>query len=282
MKINLAKSAGFCFGVKRAVNIAGKIVKRGRPVYMLGDIVHNEDVVRKLARQGIRRIKSLSGGRKGILLIAAHGTSADVLNKARRYGYEIVDATCPMVKDIHKTTVEMDRQGYKVIVIGDKNHTEVAGIAGQIKNKSIIIENIKEAGSPELSRVKKAAVVVQSTQDTEKVDKIRKILEKKIGNLRFFNTICAPTRIKQREIRTLPKENDVVIIIGSRRSANTRRLYQIAKCINKNTHWVNNKDEIKRYWFKNAESAGVTAGASTPFESIASAIERIKSITRRI
>jgi 4-hydroxy-3-methylbut-2-enyl diphosphate reductase len=281
MEINLAKSAGFCFGVKRAVDIASEIVESGKPVYMLGDIVHNEEVVKNLARQGIRRVKNLSRRKKGVLLVAAHGTTADLFGKAKQYGYEIVDATCPMVKEIHKIVIEMDKQGYRIIIIGDKTHAEVIGIAGQIKNKSIIIEDIDELDSQKLDGIKKAAVVIQSTQDSEKISKIKDILEKRIGDLKFFNTVCAPTRIKQKEIRTLPKENDVVIVIGSKKSANTKRLYQIAKSINKNTYWINNKDEIKRNWFKNAESVGVTAGASTPFESIRSVTERIKSITLR-
>ena len=279
MEINLAKSAGFCFGVKRAIDIASEIVESGKPVYMLGDIVHNEEVVKNLARRGIRRVKNLSRRKKGVLLVAAHGTTADLFGKAKQYGYEIVDATCPMVKEIHKIVIEMDRQGYRIIIIGDKNHAEVIGIAGQIKNKSIIIEDIDELDSQKLDGIKKAAVVIQSTQDSEKISKIKDILEKRIGDLKFFNTVCAPTRIKQKEIRTLPKENDVVIVIGSKKSANTKRLYQIAKSINKNTYWINNKDEIKRNWFKNAESVGVTAGASTPFESIRSVVQHIKSIT---
>lgn len=279
MKINLAKSAGFCFGVKRAVNIAVRLTGEGRPVYMLGDIVHNEDVVRKLARRGIRRVKNLSRRKKGVLLIAAHGTAADLSGKAKQCGYEIADATCPMVKEIHRIAVKMDGQGYRIIIIGDKNHAEVIGISGQIKNKSIIIENIREINSQELGGIKKAAVVVQSTQDTQKVSKIRAALEKKIDDLRFFDTICSPTKIKQKEIRSLPRENDAVIVIGSKKSANTKRLYQIAKSINKNTHWINNKDEIKRQWFKDAQTVGITAGASAPFESISAIIQHIKSIT---
>jgi len=276
VKINLARSAGFCFGVKRAIDIAVKIAKVKQPVYMLGDLVHNEDVVRMLVRQGIRKIKDFTPHKKGILLLAAHGISANLLNQAKRYGYEVIDATCPMVKEIHKITINMDRRGYRIIIIGDKNHAEVAGIAGQIKSKSIIIEGINDLNKKGLNRIKKAAVVVQSTQDIEKVSHIKRILEKKIDDLKFFNTVCAPTRIKQKEIRTLPKENDLIIVIGSKRSANTKRLFQIAKSINKNTYWIQTKDEIKRHWFRNAKSVGITAGASTPFESIKAVIRKIK------
>ncbi len=278
MKINLARNAGFCFGVKRAVDIAIRITGEKQPVYILGDIVHNEDVVRMLARRGVRKIKSLSCHRKGILLIAAHGIPADLLNQALRYGYRIVDAACPMVKEIHKIVIDMDRRGYRIIIIGDRNHAEVIGIAGQIKNKSIIIDKIGDLDKKKLSGIKKAAVVVQSTQDIKKALKIKDALEKKIGDLKFFNTICAPTRIKQEEIRSLPKENDLIIVIGSKKSANTKRLFQIARSINKNTYWINTKDEIKRRWFRNAKSVGITAGASTPFENIKAIINHINKI----
>lgn len=279
MEINLAKSAGFCFGVKRAVHIATKITTRREPIYMLGDIVHNENVVRMLARRGIRKIRNLSPHKKGILLVAAHGIPADLLNKALQYGYEIVDATCPMVKEIHKIVVRMDRQGYKIIIIGDRNHTEVTAIAGQIKHKSIIIEEINDLDKRQLGRIKQAAVVVQSTQNENKVLEIMGILKNKIDDLKFFNTICSPTRVKQEEIRTLPKGNDLVIVIGSKKSANTKRLFQIAHSINKNTHWINTKQEIKRHWFRNVKSVGITAGASTPFENIQAIIKHIKTIS---
>lgn len=282
MKINLAKSAGFCFGVKRAVDIAIEITRKKQPVYMLGDIVHNEDVVKMLTRRGIKKIKNLTPAnrpldKKGIFLVAAHGIPAELLNKALRYGYEIVDATCPMVKEIHKIVIRMDRQGYKIIIIGDRDHAEVVGIAGQIKNKSIIIQEINDLNKKELSGIKKAAVVVQSTQNVQRVLKIRSALEKKLDDLKFFNTICAPTRIKQKEIRALPKANDLIIVIGSKKSANTKRLFQIAKSINKNTYWINTKDEIKRSWFRNVKSVGITAGASTPFANIKAIIEHIKN-----
>ena len=277
MKINLARSAGFCFGVKRAVNIATRITRGEQPVYMLGDIVHNEDVVRMLAEQGIKKIKNLTRYKKGILLVAAHGISLNLLNRALLYGYKIVDATCPMVKEIHKIVNEMDRRGYQIIIIGDRNHAEVVGIAGQIKNKSIIIEGVNDLDK-KVNGIKKAAVVVQSTQDLKRVLKIKGILERRIDDLRFFNTICAPTRIKQEEIRALPKENNLVIVIGSRKSANTKRLFQIASSINKNTYWIKDKDEIRGHWFRNAKSVGITAGASTPFENIKAIIDQIKKI----
>jgi 4-hydroxy-3-methylbut-2-enyl diphosphate reductase len=279
MEINLARSAGFCFGVKRAIDIANEIARSKQPVYMLGDIVHNEDVVRMLIKQGIRRIDKLTPGKRGTFLVAAHGIPADLLKEAIQYGYQITDATCPMVKQIHRIVIDMNRQGYRIIIIGDKNHTEVIGIAGQIKKKSIIIQDIKDLDKKALSRIRRAAVVVQSTQDIKKVLKIKGFLERNIDDLKFFNTVCRPTRIKQAEIRRLPKANDIIIVIGSRKSANTKRLFEISRCINKRTYWITTRDEIKRQWFKNIGSVGITAGASTPFENIRVIIERIKQIS---
>jgi 4-hydroxy-3-methylbut-2-enyl diphosphate reductase len=136
MRINIAKSAGFCFGVKRALDIAAKITKAAGNVYMLGDIVHNEDVSRRIEKSGIKKINRLRKISSGILLIRAHGVSQEALKKAPQLGYHIIDATCPMVKEIHKIVKEMHKKGYQIIVIGDKDHDEVQGIVGQLKNKN--------------------------------------------------------------------------------------------------------------------------------------------------
>lgn len=268
MKINIAKSAGLCFGVKRAIAIALNAPKKGLPVYMLGDIVHNEDVVKLIEHSGIKKIKKISKVSGGLLLIRAHGSSKEILDKAHRMGYRILDATCPMVKEIHKIVMDMDKKGYRIIVIGDHKHDEVQGIIGQIENKAIVLEDIGDINKSIPQRIKKACIVVQSTQNQDKVIKIFKVLKKLVSDLRFYNTICSPTKLKQTEIKNLPKNNDCVIVIGSKTSANTKRLYEIAKSINKNSHWVSSKNNIKKDWFKNVKSVGITAGASTPDKTI--------------
>ena len=264
MKINLAKSAGFCFGVKRALSIATETVGEGSAVYMLGDIVHNEDVVRKIELAGIKKIKTLANGKNKTLLIRAHGAPINTIKKALKNGYEIVDATCPMVKEIHKIAKGMESKGYKIIVIGDKNHDEVHGIIGQLKGKAIVIDSPKHIPWKTIKRLNKACVVVQSTQNLYNVLQIVELLKEHIGDLEFFNTICQPTRSKQEEIRIMPAQNDVMIIIGSKTSANTRRLYEISKAINKRTYWISSKKDIKFSWLKGAKCVGITAGASTP------------------
>lgn len=278
MKINLAKSAGFCFGVKRAIEIALKTAKSNIKVYMLGDIVHNKDVVREIEKTGIKKIKRLTRGRNKILLIRAHGTSVNTLQKARRLGYKIADATCPMVKEIHKIAQDMEQHGYRLIVIGDKKHDEVHGIIGQIKGKAIVIDTIRHIPLRIIKGIKKAGVVVQSTQNLKKALQIVEILKQYIPELKFSNTICKPTRTKQQEIRAMPLKNNIMIIIGSKNSANTKRLYEISKSLNKRSFWVTSKNEIKSGWFKNAKSVGITAGASTPESTTKSVIEYIKQI----
>jgi len=281
MKINLAKSAGFCFGVRRAIEIAQSAARSKQRVEMLGDIVHNEDVVKQMTHAGIRKVKNLSRGKNKTILIRAHGTPLKTLSKARHMGYKIVDATCPMVKEIHKIAVNMEKKYRSIIIIGDKRHDEVQGIIGHLKNKPLVInspESIKEAG---IKRIKKACVVVQSTQNTEKVKQIVNILTRYIKDLRFFNTICNTTKRKQNEIRSMPLDNDVMIIIGSKKSANTKRLYEISKSINRRSYWIQSEKDLKPGWFKGARTAGVTSGASTPDSITDQVIAYIKRLTEK-
>ena len=279
MRINIAKSAGFCFGVKRALEIAFRTAGRRKMVYMLGDVVHNEDVVREIEKSGIKKIAKLNSTKSGILLIRAHGSSLNTFTKAAKLGYEIIDATCPMVKEIHRIAKEMQNKGYKIIIIGDKEHDEVRGIAGQLKDKALVIDGMNNIPLRKIKKFKKAAVVAQSTQSLDAVLKITGVLKKHITDLVFFNTICKPTRTKQDEIKNIPLENDAMIIIGSKTSANTKRLYEISRSLNKKSWWVSSKEEIKPAWLKGAKSAGITAGASTPEYTIKDIVSYIRTIT---
>ena len=279
MKINLAKSAGFCFGVKRAIDIAYKTLAGNKNVYMLGNIVHNEDVARKLEKAGIKKSKKLSWGKNKILLVRAHGSGLNTINRARKLGYKIVDATCPMVKEIHKIAHSAECKGHTIIVIGDKKHDEVQGIIGQLKKRAIVIEDTQNIPWGKLKKIKKACVVVQSTQNLEKVIKIIELLKPHIKELKFSNTVCRPTRLKQQEMKNMPLENDVMIIIGSKTSANTQRLYEISKSLNDRSYWVKSKKDIKPVWFKGVNSVGITAVASTPDDTTQEIITYIKKIT---
>ena len=276
MKINIAKSSGFCFGVRHAINISKDIAKKRKNVYVLGDIVHNTFVVRELEDKGVRKLKRISPRKGATLIIRAHGAPKKVFLKAKKNGYTVADATCPMVKDIYEIARRLEKT-HRIIIIGDKGHDEVKGIAGQLRKKPITIESAGDIDRKTLSRIKKAAIVTQSTQSEENINAIMEKLLTIIPEVKLYNTTCRITRTKQAEIKALPLENDVMLIIGSRISANTKRLYQISKKINRSTHWIESARDLKKAWFKNAKKTGIMAGASTPDYVTREIVEKLKT-----
>ena len=281
MKIILAKDAGYCFGVRDAVNSAYDTSKEYGEVYMLGDIVHNESVVNDLEKNGVKVVSNLNQiPDDKPVLFRAHGTAKEVWKDAVNKKMNIIDATCPLVHEIHKEVKQLDKEGRKIIIIGDHGHDEVIGIASQVKD-AIIISNVEEA--EKLKKTKKAGIVSQSTQTIENVQDIINILMTKVFDLRFVNTICFPTKRNQEQIKELSNIVDLMIIIGSFTSANSKRLTQLSFERNKNTHQVTNATEIDISWFeKNINSVGISAGASTPDWIIESVIKKVKEITNTV
>ena len=262
MKVTVAKDAGYCFGVRDAVNLAYKTAKKHGSVYMLGDIVHNENVIEDLNQAGAKVVSNLDEIPKDKpVLLRAHGTKKNIWNDAKKKKMKVIDATCPLVHEIHKEVMQLSKDGRQIIVIGDHGHDEVIAIADQVKN-TIIISSVKEAES--LKKYKKAGVVSQSTQTIENVQDIISILMKKVFDLHFVNTICYPTKRNQEQIKKMAEENDTMIIIGSFTSANSKRLTMLSKEINSNTYQVTGWKDISRKWFSNCSTVGISAGASTP------------------
>ncbi|MCF7887897.1 MAG: 4-hydroxy-3-methylbut-2-enyl diphosphate reductase [Candidatus Omnitrophica bacterium] len=278
MKINIAKSAGFCVGVKRALAIADETAKSCAKIDMLGDIVHNEEVVRQIKKIGIKKINKLTNGKNKTLLVRAHGAPKSTYQKAKKLGYKIIDATCPMVKEIHQIAKKYQKKGYKIIIVGDKKHDEVQGIVGQLDKRPLVLSPKTKIKEKMLRGLKKAVVISQSTQNIAEVKNIVGKIKKYIPHLQFIDTICKPTRQKQNEVKTIPYNNDLILIIGSKASANTKRLYQISKKINPRTYWIENDKKINPRWFKGIKSVGITAGASTPENIIKSVVEKIKNL----
>jgi len=278
MQITVAKSAGFCFGVRRAVRLALKTLDAKKTIYALSDLVHNKMVVQTLYRAGLRKLRSLARKDNATLLLSAHGTAQDIINKARQRGYKVVDATCPMVKHIHNIAKELESTGYPIIIIGDAHHDEVRGIVGQLKNKPLILEPQKKIPYATIKKSKRWGCLVQSTQDTEKVLRTVRKLKKKIKNLKFYNTICAPTRFKQEEIKKLALKNELILIIGSKTSANTQRLYEISKKLNPRSYWIQIEKDLRQNWFKGIKKVGISAGASTPEETILAVRKKIQAL----
>ena len=276
MKIFLAKDAGYCFGVRDAVNLAYDTAKDHGDVYMLGTIVHNEKVVDDLSKAGTKVVDKLSEVQSDKpILFRAHGTAPKVWKKAKNKNLKIIDATCPLVTEIHDEIKKLEAEGRRTIIIGDHGHDEVVGIAAQVKDP-IILANIKEAEA--LRKMKKAGVVSQSTQMIENVQEIINVLMQKVFDLRFVNTICFPTRRNHEQIKKLADQCEVMIVIGSFTSANSKRLTQLALERNKRSYQVTCADDIEKIWFKNCETVGISAGASTPDDIIRDIVQKIKEI----
>ena len=278
MKILVAKDAGYCFGVRDAVKLAKKSGADYDEVYMLGDIVHNEQVVSDLSKKGSKVVKNLDEIPKDKpVLFRAHGTDPETWKAAQKKKLNIIDATCPLVTEIHEEIKSLEEEGRRTIIIGDHNHDEVVGIASQVKN-AIIISSVEEARS--LKKMKRAGVVTQSTQMIENVQDILIVLSEKVYDLRFVNTICYPTRRNHEQIKKLADTCDLMVVIGSYTSANSKRLTQLSLARNKNSFQVTCADEVKKSWFSNIGSVGISAGASTPDDLIADVISRVKLFSK--
>ena len=276
MKILLAKNAGYCFGVRDAVNMAYDTAKEHGDVYMLGHIVHNENVVDDLDKAGAKVVDNLDSVPDGRpVLLRAHGTHVDIVEEAKNKKMNIVDATCPLVRDIHDEIKALEADGRKIIIIGDHGHDEVVGIASQVKDP-IIVATADEA--TQLRKTKRAGVVSQSTQTIENVQDIINILMSKVVDLRFINTICFPTKRNQEQIKELSKQCDVMFVIGSFTSANSKRLTDLSKERNSRSYQVTCASDIDEKWLDNCETVGISAGASTPDNIISEVLDKIKEI----
>ena len=276
MKIYLAKDAGYCFGVRDAVNLANDNLETDGEIYMLGTIVHNERVVKNLSEKGAKVVNSIDDVPEDkTLLFRAHGTVPELWEKASDKKIKLVDGTCPLVTEIHHEIKLLEKEGRKTIIIGDHGHDEVVAIAGQVTNP-IVLSNIDEA--KKIRKMKKAGVVSQSTQMIENVQEIINVLMQKVFDLRFINTICFPTRRNHEQIKELSINCDVMIVIGSFTSANSKRLTQLALERNKRSYQVTSAKDLDISWFNKCETVGISAGASTPDETINEVVEKIKII----
>lgn len=264
-KVNVARSSGFCFGVRRAIDISRKLSGKNKKIYVLGDIVHNSFVVEELEKKGIKKIKKLTPRKDATLIIRAHGAPKSVFLKARKMGYKVVDATCPKVRDIYTIAKRLEKKR-KLIIIGDRNHDEVKGIAGQLSRKPIIVGSPSEIRPRQFSRVAKAAVVTQSTQSSENISRVMEKLSELIPDISFHDTTCRITKVKQEEVKSIALNNDIVFVVGSMTSANTGRLYEISKKLNSKTYRIESAKDLKMPRGARALNIGIMAGASTPDE----------------
>ena len=280
MKIIFTKEIGFCFGVKRALKIVeDSLPEMKKPIKMYGFLVHNEEVTERLRKKGIKIIvNDLEKIKEGTLIISAHGLSLKIKNELkRRRGLDLLDSTCPIVARVQKIAELLQKEGKKVLIFGDPNHQEVLGIMGAVKEKATVFSSKEELLKFKPDKNKKYGLVAQTTQNFEKFKELEKIAKRKILHIEIFNTICQASFKRQTEIRKLAKKVDVVLIIGSSTSANTKRLYQISSKINPRTFFVKTAKDLKKEWFENIKNVGIGAGASTPNWIINKVVKKLKT-----
>ncbi|MCM1179571.1 MAG: bifunctional 4-hydroxy-3-methylbut-2-enyl diphosphate reductase/30S ribosomal protein S1 [Clostridium sp.] len=266
MEITLAKTAGFCFGVKRAVDTAYEQVDKGN-VYTYGPIIHNEEVVKDLENKGVGIIESeqeLRNLETGTVVIRSHGVERRIYEIIREKSLELVDATCPFVKKIHKIVDKDSAEGRQIIIIGNKNHPEVMGIVGWCNQPPIVLESVEEARQLTISQDKGISLVSQTTFNHKKFNKVVEIFQKKGYNITVYNTICNATEERQKEAASIAKQVDAMIVIGGKNSSNTQKLYDISKKECANTYYIQTLVDLDLAAFESVSRVGITAGASTP------------------
>ncbi len=278
--ILIAKSAGFCPGVKRAIECVWELEKQGhRPIYTVGPLIHNKQVTDSLEAKGIRAIEDLSEAtdKNGVLVIRAHGITPAFQKEIMSLGMKVVDATCPLVKKVHNVIEEYAKQGYDTIIVGDSKHAEVIGLMGYTQNKGIVVGNIEEAQN--LPQFEKVNVVSQTTQKEETFLQIAEIIRQKAKICNISNTICHPTKQRQTETTKCAKDADLVVVVGGHHSANTARLAKLCSDLCKNVIHVETSAEIDPKIIISSKKIFITAGASTPIwlvEEIADYIKKLR------
>lgn len=267
MKVTLAKSAGFCFGVKRAVEMVYKEAETGKKVYTLGPIIHNEQVVQDLEQKGVRVIdtpEDLSKAEDATVIIRSHGISADVYHQLEDKKVRIVDATCPFVSKIHRIVEKKYQEGSCIVIVGNANHPEVEGINGWCNGAATVIGSVSEAENYSQEPARKLCVVAQTTFNYKKFKDIVDIFSKKSYDIDVMNTICNATEERQTEAAAIAGDSDAMIVIGGKHSSNTQKLYEICKNVCPDTHFIQTLDDLDLKQFQSFRSVGITAGASTP------------------
>lgn len=275
--IEVARFAGVCYGVERALGMAEKAAGEARkPVNTLGPLIHNPLVVNDLERIGVGTASNVFEVEEGTLIIRAHGVVPSVVEDARVRGLDVLDATCPYVKKVHNAAERLVREGYQLIVVGESGHPEVEGIMGHAGDDAHVVSVPGDLEAIDLSR--KVGVVVQTTQTPGALADVVAELSKRTMDLRVINTICSATQERQDSAAELARRVDAMIVVGGKNSGNTRRLAEICTAACPKTHHIEDASEIEAAWFDGVSHIGVTAGASTPASHIERALVRMRSL----
>ena len=268
MEVRLAKTAGFCFGVRRAVDTVYEQVEQAEgPIYTYGPIVHNETVVQELEEKGVKVLNSeeeLKSLTSGTVIIRAHGVGEKVYDLLKQQGVNLVDATCPFVKKIHRIARKEEANGRHILIIGNAKHPEVEGIRGWCEKPAYVVESLEEAENFALPMGEKLCIVSQTTFNYNKFEDIVEIISKKGYAIIVLNTICSATEERQTEAREIASDVDAMIVIGGSHSSNTQKLFEICKKECENTYYIQSLDDLDLKTSQSIRCVGITAGASTP------------------
>ncbi|HAE92737.1 bifunctional 4-hydroxy-3-methylbut-2-enyl diphosphate reductase/30S ribosomal protein S1 [Tissierella praeacuta] len=277
MEIIIADNAGFCFGVKRAVDITTtELLNSNNNIYSLGPLIHNPQVVKSFEEKGLKTIDEIEEIKNGRVIIRSHGVSKSIIDKISDMSLDIIDSTCPYVKSVHKRVEEYQNQGYNIVIIGDASHPEIIGINGWCKNQAFIVNSLEEARN--LSKMDKICVVSQTTNTQEKFETLSKIIKEKGNKVEIFNTICNATNLRQESCKEVSSKVDAMIVIGGYHSSNTNKLVEISKKYCKNVYHIETSKELPLQVLSKFNKIGITAGASTPDWIIKEVVETMDNI----
>lgn len=276
MEVRVAKYAGVCYGVERALKLAEEAAGAGRPVHTLGPLIHNPQAVQALREHGVEVATCLEEADDGTLVIRSHGVEPGIIEAAHAKGLHVVDATCPHVSKAHQAAAQLRADGYSVVIVGEADHPEVEGILAHAGGEAIVVDSA--ADLPERLPSRRIGVVVQTTQTLPRLTEVVDALLPRTSELRVANTICNATGQRQRSAEDLARGVDVMIVVGGHNSGNTTRLVEISREANARTYHVETAEELDPSWFAGATTVGVTGGASTPDEQISGVISAVEAL----
>jgi len=276
LKIILSKKMGFCFGVKKSVELAKKTIKiKDGKVYMLGPIINNPQVLEYFKKEGVKVVDRLDEiPEKSTVITRAHGISPFVLYEALQKRLSITDTTCPYVRKVQEIAAYLNKNGYFIVILGDKMHPEILGLLDVVHNNALVIDSVSEIR--EITWQKKIGFISQTTKNIYDFKKLSSDLLDKTEELRIFNTICKATIERQKSVLKLAKQVDIMVVIGGSKSANTSRLAEICQNQGVKTYHIETKDQMKYDWFNPCDKVGITSGASTPDWVIDEIIKKLK------
>jgi 4-hydroxy-3-methylbut-2-enyl diphosphate reductase len=276
MKVILAKHAGYCYGVEKAFNTVEIAAStKDEPITTLGPLIHNKQAIDALRDElSVSSAGSLDEISEGAVIIRTHGVPPDVIRRANKKGLEVIDATCPFVRSAQNLAAKLVQEGYTLVVLGERNHPEVIGVTAHAGGLAIVVEDPHEI--EQHLPIKRAGIVVQTTQQFEKLDKLIRIMLKHCKEISIQNTICYATTDRQNAARELAREVQSMVVVGGKHSGNTRRLVDICKQEGVPVYHVETADELKKNEFAGIETVGVTAGASTPDFIIRTVVSRLE------